>query len=73
MTNVDLQSVNSGIGRYATLYLRIAFAAAFLTSVTDRLGMWTVWHSKRGWGDMTYFIAYAASSIPGSRRRSFLR
>lgn len=37
MTNVDAQSVNLGIGRYATLYLRIALAATFLTSVIDRL------------------------------------
>ena len=49
------------ISRYASLYLRVALAAAFLTSVTDRFGIWgppgTV---NVAWGDMAHFMAYAA-------------
>ena len=50
---------------YATLFLRIALAAAFLTSVTDRLGMWGSYGTTNvAWGDMTHFTAYTAKLNP---------
>ena len=55
----------SGCGKYGSFYLRIALSAAFLASVTDRLGIWgpngTV---NVAWGDMAHFIAYAAKLNP---------
>jgi thiosulfate dehydrogenase (quinone) large subunit len=53
------------ISRYASLYLRIALAAAFLTSVTDRFGIWGPPGTMNvAWGDMTHFMAYAAKLNP---------
>ena len=50
---------------YATLFLRIALAAAFLTSVTDRLGMWGSYGTTNvAWGEMTHFTAYTAKLNP---------
>jgi uncharacterized membrane protein YphA (DoxX/SURF4 family) len=48
-----------------TLYLRIALAAAFLTSVTDRFGIWGP-HGKMNvaWGDMAHFMEYTAKLNP---------
>jgi hypothetical protein len=40
MTDSYLRRLSLTISRYATLHLRIALAAAFLTSVTDRFGIW---------------------------------
>jgi thiosulfate dehydrogenase [quinone] large subunit len=50
---------------YATLYLRLAVAAGFLTSVSDRFGLW----GRRGttnvaWGDFQQFAAYTAQLNP---------
>lgn len=50
---------------YATLFLRIALAAAFLTSVTDRLGMWGSYGTTNvAWGDMAHFTAYTVKLNP---------
>lgn len=55
----------SGWGKYRSIYLRTAPSAAFLASVTDRLGIWgpngTV---NVAWGDMAHFMAYAAKLTP---------
>ena len=59
------RSLNLIVSGYATLYLRIALAAAFLTSVTDRFGIWGPPGTMNGaWGDMTGFMAYAAKLNP---------
>jgi thiosulfate dehydrogenase (quinone) large subunit len=65
MMDTDLRRLSLTISRYASLYLRIVLAAAFLTSITDRFGIW----GPRGtmnvaWGDMTHFMAYAAKLNP---------
>ena len=53
------------INRYASLYLRIALAAAFLTSVTDRFGIWgPPGTMNAAWGDMTHFMAYTGELNP---------
>ncbi len=38
--NVQQRGITVGTRGYVTLFLRVALAAAFLTSVTDRLGIW---------------------------------
>jgi len=38
--NVEQRSMSLGALRYATVFLRFALGAAFLTAVTDRLGIW---------------------------------
>jgi uncharacterized membrane protein YphA (DoxX/SURF4 family) len=65
MTDFCLRRLSLTISRYATLYLRIALAAAFLTSVTDRFGIWGPPATMNvAWGDMAHFTAYAAKLNP---------
>ena len=65
MTDCYLRSLDLTISRYATLYLRIALAAAFLTSVTDRFGIWGPQGTINvAWGDMAHFTAYTAELNP---------
>jgi thiosulfate dehydrogenase [quinone] large subunit len=60
-----LRRLSLTISRYASLYLRIALAAAFLTSVTDRFGIWGPPGTMNvAWGDMTHFMAYAGKLNP---------
>ena len=40
MMDIYLRHLSLTTSRYTSLYLRIALAAAFLTSVTDRFGIW---------------------------------
>jgi len=63
--NVEQRSMSIGSFRYATVFLRFALAAAFLTAVTDRLGIWgPLGTANVAWGDMTHFMAYAAKLNP---------
>ncbi len=65
MTNLERQNISFGFRQYATLCLRVALAAAFLTSVTDRFGVWGAYGTTNvAWGDMTHFMAYAAKLNP---------
>ena len=51
--------------RYATLYLRLALAAGFLTSVSDRFGFWGApGRTNVAWGDFQRFTAYTAQLNP---------
>ena len=54
-----------GIRCYAVLYLRLAVAAGFLTSVSDRFGLWgppgTI---SVAWGGFQQFAAYTAQLNP---------
>ena len=53
------------ISRYACLYLCIALAAAFLSSITDRFGIWEPPSTMNvAWGDTAHFMAYAAKLKP---------
>lgn len=46
---------------WITLFLRLAVAAAFLSAVADRFGLWGGPGSPRvAWGDMAHFIPYVA-------------
>jgi uncharacterized membrane protein YphA (DoxX/SURF4 family) len=59
--------VNSGLRApaYLTVYGRAALAAAFLSAVTDRLGLWGSYGMPNvAWGDMSHFLAYAATLNP---------
>jgi thiosulfate dehydrogenase [quinone] large subunit len=50
---------------YLTLYGRGALAAAFLSAVTDRLGVWGPNGAPNvAWGDMSHFLAYTAKLNP---------
>jgi thiosulfate dehydrogenase (quinone) large subunit len=63
--NVEHRSMSFGALRYATVFLRFALGAAFLTAVTDRLGIWGPSGTANvAWGDMTHFMAYAAKLNP---------
>jgi uncharacterized membrane protein YphA (DoxX/SURF4 family) len=65
MRNSYLRSLSLKVSGYATLYLRVALAAAFLTSVTDRFGIWGPPGTMNvAWGDMARFLAYAAKLNP---------
>jgi uncharacterized membrane protein YphA (DoxX/SURF4 family) len=45
--------------RFATFYLRLALAAGFLTSVSDRFGLWGApGQTNVAWGDFQRFTAY---------------
>jgi uncharacterized membrane protein YphA (DoxX/SURF4 family) len=51
--------------RYATLYLRLALAAGFLTSVSDRFGLWGApGRTNVAWGDFHRFTAYTGQLNP---------
>ena len=63
--DIYLRHLSLTTSRYASLYLRIALAAAFLTSVTDRFGIWGPPGTMNvAWGDMVHFVAYAAKLNP---------
>lgn len=56
---------SSSVGRIAALYLRLALAAAFLSAVADRFGLWGAPGSAGvAWGDFESFLAYTASLVP---------
>ncbi len=65
MTNLEKRSIGFGLREYATLFLRVGLAGAFLTSVTDRFGVWGSYGTTNvAWGDMTHFVMYAAKLNP---------
>jgi uncharacterized membrane protein YphA (DoxX/SURF4 family) len=65
MMDTYLRRLSLVISRHPSLYFRIALAAAFLTSVTDRFGIWGPPATMNvAWGDMTHFMAYAALLNP---------
>ena len=65
MMDIYLRCLGPIISRYASLYLRIGLAAAFLTSVTDRFGIWGPPGTMNvAWGDIVHFMAYAAKLNP---------
>jgi hypothetical protein len=65
MNNMERRKIGSGLRDYATLYLRVALAAAFLTSVTDGFGLWGSYgRTNVAWGDMNHFMAYTAKLNP---------
>ncbi|MBC8167349.1 MAG: DoxX family membrane protein [Bryobacteraceae bacterium] len=50
---------------FATVFLRIALAAGFLSAVADRLGGWGPYGAPNvGWGDMAHFLPYVAQVNP---------
>ena len=64
-------SMTLGAFRYASVFLRFALAAAFLTAATDRLRIWggPSGTANVAWGDMPHFMAQLPRSIPGSQRQ----
>lgn len=51
--------------RYATIYLRLALAAGFLTAVSDRFGLWgPPGGTNVSWGDFQRFVAYTGVLNP---------
>jgi thiosulfate dehydrogenase [quinone] large subunit len=49
------------IAKYAILYLRLALASAYLSSVTSRFGLWG---KGVGWGTFATFLDYTAKLNP---------
>lgn len=55
----------SSLIEFETVYARLALAGGFLTSVTDRFGLWGPAGAKNvAWGDMQHFLVYAAILNP---------
>ena len=55
----------SHLGPAVALYLRLALAAAFLSAVADRLGLWGgPGDPGVAWGDFDNFLAYTSSLVP---------
>jgi thiosulfate dehydrogenase (quinone) large subunit len=54
-----------GLTKFATIFLRVALAAGFLTAVSDRFGLWgPAGTTNVAWGDFGHFLAYAAKLNP---------
>jgi len=55
----------SALAKFATIFLRLALAGAFLAAVTDRFGVWgPPGTTNVAWGDFSHFLAYAAKLNP---------
>jgi uncharacterized membrane protein YphA (DoxX/SURF4 family) len=55
----------SSLAEYDTFYLRLALAAGFLTSITDRFGLWGPAGARNvAWGDLAHFFDYTAQLNP---------
>jgi thiosulfate dehydrogenase [quinone] large subunit len=52
---------HTNFAKYVTLYLRLALAAAYLSSVADRFGLWG---AEVGWGNFANFLDYTAKLNP---------
>jgi uncharacterized membrane protein YphA (DoxX/SURF4 family) len=56
---------SSPVGLAAALFLRLALAAAFLSAVADRFGVWgEPGDPGVAWGDFDRFLTYTASLVP---------
>jgi len=51
----------TNFAKYVTLYLRLALAAAYLSSVADRFALWG---TGVGWGNFANFLDYTAKLNP---------
>ncbi|HEV2668848.1 MAG TPA: DoxX protein [Blastocatellia bacterium] len=61
-----MQISTSSMTSYLTLFLRLALAASYLSSVTSRFGLWG---QEMGWGNYANFLDYTAKVnpfLPGS-------
>ena len=52
---------HTNFAKYVTLYLRLALAASYLSSVADRFG---IWGAGVGWGNFANFLDYTAKLNP---------
>jgi thiosulfate dehydrogenase (quinone) large subunit len=60
-----LMTLTERVRRYVTIYLRLALAAGFLTSVSDRFGLWGPSGTANvAWGSFQQFIAYTGQLNP---------
>jgi ketosteroid isomerase-like protein/uncharacterized membrane protein YphA (DoxX/SURF4 family) len=63
--NKMTSNYESGLTKFATIFLRLALAAGFLAAVTDRFGVWgPPGTTNVSWGDFDHFLAYAAKLNP---------
>lgn len=66
IANEMTNNYRSALAKFAAIFLRVALAAAFLTAVSDRFGVWgPPGTSNVAWGDFSHFRAYAAKLNPG--------
>ena len=58
-------AVFDAVRRYASVFLRLALGATFLTAVGDRFGLWgPAGAANVAWGDFQHFTAYTAQLNP---------
>lgn len=56
-----MKTAHSKMAEYSTIYLRLALATAYLSSVASRFGLWG---KDMGWGNFENFLAYTAKLNP---------
>jgi thiosulfate dehydrogenase (quinone) large subunit len=56
-----MEMTHSRMAQYSAIYLRLALAAAYLSSVASRFGLWG---KDMGWGNFENFLAYTAKLNP---------
>src|SRR5262245_65997770 len=56
-----MQITTSRLTNYLTVFLRLALAASYLSSVTSRFGLWG---EDVGWGNYANFLDYTAKVNP---------
>jgi uncharacterized membrane protein YphA (DoxX/SURF4 family) len=63
--NEMTSNYESGLTKFATIFLGLALAAGFLAAVTDRFGVWgPPGPTNVAWGDFSHFLVYAAKLNP---------
>src|SRR5262245_37362876 len=56
-----MRITTNGITNYLTVFLRLALAASYLSSVTSRFGLWG---EDVGWGNYASFLDYTTKVNP---------
>ncbi len=56
-----METTNSKLAEISTIYLRLALAAAYFSSVASRFGLWG---EGMGWGNFENFLDYTAKVNP---------
>lgn len=51
----------TGLGKFSSVFLRLALGISFLSAVADRFGLWGIYgHPNVAWGNYARFVDYTA-------------